>query len=213
MKKKILIIVIALAVFGILLGIVVSGKAGGFDDSIRYAFYSIRCKGLTVLAERFSAIGSWWGMTIICLVLLILPATRITAGVPAVIIALATQVFEKIIKQIVGRERPPLSDRIMEATGYSFPSGHSTTSMAVFLVLIYVVRTQIKDQRLKNILTILLTVPMIFVGLSRIYAGVHYPTDVFAGWALGIAITTVCIMLFEEKNAKKELKTKGGKSL
>ena len=69
-------------------------------------------------------------------------------------------------------------------------------------MLIYVVRTQVRSRFVKNLLTVILAIPMIFVGLSRIYLGVHYPTDVFAGWALGVGLAMICIIIGEETNDK-----------
>ena len=113
MKKKIVTICISLAVFGFLTWAVTAGKTAGFDDTIRFAFYSVRCAWLTTLAKGFAAIGSWWGISILCLVLLVFRGTRLRAGVPAAIAALSTQMFEKIIKPIIARPRPPLADRLV----------------------------------------------------------------------------------------------------
>ncbi|MBR6444723.1 MAG: phosphatase PAP2 family protein [Firmicutes bacterium] len=203
MKKKILTICIALAVFGFLTWAVIAGKTAGFDDTIRFAFYSVRCACLTVIAKVFTAIGSWWGVTIICLALLFIKKTRLRAGVPVVLAALSAQMVEKIMKALVERPRPPFDDSLIDLSGHSFPSGHATTSMAIFLILIYVVRTQVRAPAAKNLLTILLAVPMICVGLSRIYLGVHYPTDVLGGWALGIALTMICVIIGEGAEERK----------
>lgn len=203
MRNKIIVIVISLAVFGVVTWAVLSGKAVGFDETVRHAFYSVRSPWLTVIAKVFTALGSWWGVSLICLALLIIRPTRMTAGVPVILAALSTQMVEKILKHIVQRPRPDIADRLIEQTGHSFPSGHSITSMAVFLMLIYVVRTQIRAPFTKNLLTVLLAIPMICVGLSRIYLGVHYPTDVLGGWSLGVAMTMLCIILGEEARDRR----------
>ena len=203
MRKKSITICIALAVFAVAAGLVVQGRTDGFDDTIRFAFYSVRCAGLTALARLFTAIGSWWGISILCLALLIIKPVRLRAGVPVVLAALSSQMVEKIIKVIIQRPRPPVADRLVEMGGWSFPSGHAMTSMAVFLMLIYIVRTQIKTPVTKNLLTVVLAVPMVCIGLSRIYLGVHFPTDVIGGWSLGIAMAMACIIFGEESSERK----------
>ena len=203
MRKKTITICIALVVFAVMTGLVASGRTAGFDDTIRFAFYSIRCAGLTAAAKVFAAIGSWWGISILCAALLAIKATRLKAGVPVALAAVSSQVTEKIIKAIIQRPRPPYADRLVEIGGWSFPSGHSTTSMAVFLMLIYIVRTQVRSPFAKNLLTVILAIPMICVGLSRIYLGVHYPSDVIGGWSLGVAMAMSCIIFGEKIEAGK----------
>ena len=139
----------------------------------------------------------------VCVALLAIKATRLKAGVPVALAAVSSQVTEKIIKAIIQRPRPPYADRLVEIGGWSFPSGHSTTSMAVFLMLIYIVRTQVRSSFAKNLLTVILAIPMICVGLSRIYLGVHYPSDVIGGWSLGVAMAMSCIIFGEKIEAGK----------
>jgi undecaprenyl-diphosphatase len=64
-------------------------------------------------------------------------------------------------------------------------------------MLIYLVRKYVKNKKTANILTVILTIPAVTIGLSRIYLGVHFPTDVLAGWCLGI-ITIVVIISIKE---------------
>ena len=75
--------------------------------------------------------------------------------------------------------------------------------MVVFGLLIYLVRKYTEDKKKANILTVLLAVPLIFIGLSRIYMGVHFPTDVLAGWCLGLAILMVLISIEDKYSGRK----------
>ena len=97
-----------------------------------------------------------------------------------------------IVKNIVQRPRP-IDHRLISETGFSLPSGHSMVSMAFYGYLIYLTYKYIKNKKLKISLTIFLSLLIFLVGLSRIYLGVHYITDVLAGYLLGISYLIIYI--------------------
>jgi membrane-associated phospholipid phosphatase len=88
-----------------------------------------------------------------------------------------------IAKKIVHRVRPELWDLIAPQSSFGFPSGHATESMAIFVAALCIVRTP--KMRMAVVPMAAVFVPL--VGLCRMYLGVHYPTDIFAGWALSLA--------------------------
>lgn len=94
--------------------------------------------------------------------------------------------LNQILKHIVQRPRPT-EFRIIDETGYSFPSGHSMVSAAFYGFLIYLIYKNIKNKYLKWSLIILLSIIVLLVGTSRIYLGVHYTSDVIAGFLISIA--------------------------
>ncbi len=115
---------------------------------------------------------------------------------------LAANVFNPMIKNIANRRRPYFDHPQIEckkpveadaglydavAQGFSFPSGHSSGSASLYPSLPFY-------RRKKWLIAIAVIVPFL-VGLSRVYLGVHYPTDVFAGWALGIAVVALVYCL------------------
>ena len=102
------------------------------------------------------------------------------------------------IKNIVRRTRPE-GFRIIEESGYSFPSGHSMVSMAFYGLLIYLIYKKVDNKYLKNCLIILLSIIILLIGLSRIYLGVHYTSDVIAGFLLGISYLIVFVSVINEK--------------
>ena len=91
-----------------------------------------------------------------------------------------------LLKNILQRPRP-IEYRIIEDTGYSFPSGHSMISMAFYGFIIYLIYKNIKNKYLKWTLIIVLGILITAKGISRIYLGVHYTSDVVDGFLIAIA--------------------------
>lgn len=185
------IVAICLAGFFVLWLMVEMGHASLIDDPVRSAVISMRSAWLTPIMKVITYMGNWQTITIICLFLLIIKKTRITYGVPLSIGALFVSLANKGIKAIVMRPRPDAEMFLIEQGGWSFPSGHAITSMFFFGMLIWLIRRNITNHRTANVLTVLLAIPMILIGISRVYLGVHYPTDVLAGWCLGIIVIVV----------------------
>ena len=102
-----------------------------------------------------------------------------------------------ILKNIIQRPRP-IGYRLIKETGYSLPSGHSMVSMAFYGYLIYLICKYIKNKKIKICLTIFLSLLILLVGFSRIYLGVHYTTDVLAGYLLGLIYLIVFIKLVKK---------------
>ncbi len=187
--------------FFIMLYCVRSGCAAGFDDPVRYFFYGMRNDILTPVVKAVTYLGNWQSIVIICLILLVLRPTRLIYGVPVSAGAAFVTVLNKLIKNLVQRPRPDDIVHLVSEGGFSFPSGHSITSMFVFGILIYLVRTNVRNRAAANTLTAILAIPMICIGISRIYLGVHYPTDVLAGWFLGIATIAGAVLLIDKLRA------------
>lgn len=97
-----------------------------------------------------------------------------------------------LLKQIVQRPRPT-EYRIITETGYSFPSGHSMISMAFYGFLIYLIYQYVKNKYLKIGLIVFLSILIISIGISRIYLGVHYTSDVMAGFCIAISYLVLYI--------------------
>jgi membrane-associated phospholipid phosphatase len=100
-----------------------------------------------------------------------------------VVIGVATLAFPEIIKRLVARPRPELWETLVHASGYSFPSGHAVASATFYPLLGWTVfRGRRAASRLGFGAGALFA---IYVGVGRLYLGVHWPTDVLAGWLLG----------------------------
>ena len=95
-------------------------------------------------------------------------------------------VLNQLLKRILQRPRPT-EFRIIEETGYSFPSGHSMVSMAFYGYLIYLIYKYVKNKYVKCISIVLLSILICTIGVSRIYLGVHYTSDVLGGFLVSIS--------------------------
>ena len=98
--------------------------------------------------------------------------------------------LNQILKRIVQRPRPT-EYRLIEESGYSFPSGHSMISTAFYGFLIYLIFKNVKNKYVKWTSIIFLSILIALIGISRIYLGVHYTSDVMAGFVISISYLVI----------------------
>ena len=108
-------------------------------------------------------------------------------------------ILNNLLKIIVRRPRPTETLVLTAESSYSFPSGHAMMSMIFYGLLIYYVTKFVKKKWLKTLLVGILSTIILFVGISRIYLGVHYATDVLAGYVIGIIYLVLFIKLLKKK--------------
>jgi len=99
------------------------------------------------------------------------------------------------LKAVFERDRPLLWERIVNASYHSFPSGHAMVSMAVYGLLGYGLSRALPQRQV--IIFSLTTLLIAAIGLSRLYLGVHWPTDVLAGYAAGLVWLVTCVLGIE----------------
>jgi len=121
--------------------------------------------------------------------------------------------LNRLIKIIVARPRPEVL-RLEYETGYSFPSGHAMVSCAFYgLIIVLINKSKIK-KIYKKILTIVLSLLILFIGISRVFLGVHYATDVICGFIFALMYLFIfCKYTINRKvnkiNHKNKKETKG----
>jgi len=101
-----------------------------------------------------------------------------------------------VVKLLFHRPRPSLANSVIQATGYSFPSDHSFIAFALYGLLTYFLLKQIRSTPARIAVFILGVLVVFLIGFSRLYLGVHWPSDVLAGYTFGLAWITILIKPF-----------------
>lgn len=124
------------------------------------------------------------------------------------VIALSSLALMFLLKNIFGRQRPDIP-LLKEASGLSFPSGHALMSVTFYGLLIHIVWNSVKKTWLKWTLVLSLVLLILIIGFTRIYLRVHYPSDVFAGFATGFLwlVTSIWMLGKMEKFSKQKAAT------
>ena len=193
----------ALILFGFIAGQVVQNPEIAFDEKLRFWVYEQRSPLLSAIFIPVTYVGNWQTITVLAAILLAVPKTRKNIGLPFALISLSSTIVYKIVKGVFERPRPELDVRLIPQGGYSFPSGHSMNCIVCFGILIYLIRRYCPNRSIANILTVLLTLLIIGIGTSRVYVGVHFPTDVLGGWSLGLAFLLGAILILEKIRGEK----------
>lgn len=173
-----------------------------WDDPVRETFYSMRSPGLTTLMQLITYGGQWPAILALCLLLLIYPETRMKYGLPVSAAALLSQVIKSIVKPLMGRPRPDVKYHLIEQGGLSFPSGHSISAMATYGMIFLLILLYMESGPKKNALLVLTAFLSVAIGVTRIYLGVHYPSDVVAGWFGGIFSIAVILLVWPKVKSK-----------
>ena len=145
----------------------------------------------TPIAKFITNFGGAIFLIILAIVLFILIKNR-KIGLSILSNLVIITILNQLLKRILQRPRPT-EYRIIEETGYSFPSGHSMISMAFYGYLIYLIYRYVKNKYIKWGSIILLGVLICSIGISRIYLGVHYTSDVLGGFLISISYLVIYI--------------------
>ena len=201
MKKylKWIICILSLTIF-LILACLVKTKSDIYLDNMIYSFISkFINNNLTHIIKFITFLGSaTFVITLTVLALLFMKNKRI--GIFMVIDLIVITIFQYTLKPIFGRIRP-VDINLIEETSYSFPSGHSLTAMAFYGFIIYLIYKS--NLKYKKVYIILLSILILLIGLSRVYLGVHFITDVLGGFAFSLFYLIIFIEL-----TKKYLKRK-----
>lgn len=174
-------------------GLVVLDATDGFDVAVIQAVRAADGGGLLGFLRPTTELGSTIAVTIIAVLTLLV---GVAAGpwrhgaIGAGVIGLAALAVE-IIKATVARERPEVLDPILVERGFSFPSGHASLSMVAYGILAVLVSRTYLSRLTRRAVFVLVVALVFLIGVSRVWLGVHYPSDVIAGWVAGATVVLV----------------------
>ncbi len=158
----------------------------------------------TGFLKIFTHLGSFYTLAILALVGVVLlffvkkdKRLSVFYGVAFAKTCLANYILKIIVKRI-----RPEHLMIIEETGFSFPSGHAMMTCAFFFLLAHYVWKTIKNKPLKITLVSVFSLIVVAIGFSRIYLGVHYLSDILAGWLITLAIVISSLMVYNSKMFK-----------
>ena len=175
-----------LGVFAGLAGNVISGQAFAFDLPVISAVHHLSSPWLTVVMQATSATASTLGTTALALVLCAhwWQVGRRPEAITLAVTLAGSAALGEALKLVFARPRPHLFSWLTTATGWSFPSGHTLNAVTLAGLLIWLVGRRLNGWR-RVVLNIAVALWAALVGLSRVYLGVHYPSDVLGSLAAG----------------------------
>ena len=190
---KWIILLLCVIAFLFIMKDVFSKEIIGYDRDVYEIIARFISNKNTIIIKFITNFGSSLVLVLITLLILFLIKERhygVLIGINLGTVAL----FNNVLKLLIRRKRPTIFP-IIEEIGYSFPSGHSMVSMAFYGFIIYLIYKKVRNKKTKCFLISLICVLIILIGISRIYLGVHYPSDVMAGFLIGISYLILYISI------------------
>jgi membrane-associated phospholipid phosphatase len=171
------------------------------SEGIRTPFLNKAMVFITYMGNSYAIAISF---LIIVILLIILKKFRYLYSL---LISLSSSaIFVILIKNIIGRQRPPIENALIVLKDFSFPSGHSYMAVAFYGLVIYFIFDILKNNNTKYFILAAGIIFILSLGFSRLYLGVHWPSDVFAGFAAAIALITAIITFLEIKERFQPIK-------
>ncbi len=170
--------------------LVITNNITSFDDALYNSIIYFRNDFSDTLFKTITFFGNT--IPVLCITILLLiflnKKEKNILGLSVLTIFLSNQLLKHTIRRI-----RPDHIRLIKQTGFSYPSGHAMISIALYGFLIYYVYKHINNKYLKVFLMSFLILLIIGIGCSRIYVGVHYPSDVLGGYCLSLCLLSMVI--------------------
>lgn len=175
------------------------------DLAVQQWFLAMRNSVLNVAVPLLTHTTDTITIVVLCALLIILPVPgRMKVGLPVTVTALINMGIYKTMKHIFLRVRPDEIYHLVEQGGYSFPSGHSATSVAVYGLLFYLIRKHWDHTAAGKAVSWICLFLAVTVGMSRLYVGVHWFTDVAAGMCIGGVSALTAVLILEKLEERHE---------
>lgn len=175
-----------------------------FDQTIIDAVQGLEASWLTKIMKIFTTIGSSQVVVVVTLIFLSVLTLfkRRQEALLLFIVVAGTGALNTVLKYIFKRERPD-SHRLVDVGGYSFPSGHTMMAFSLYAILAFILWRAMKSASSRAVLVSFAAFMFIMIASSRIYLGVHYPSDVAGGMSASALLVILSIVLFQ-RHVKKQ---------
>jgi undecaprenyl-diphosphatase len=214
-QRKIIVAAIAIVIF-ILVARRVLTEEITFYDKVAHdlVINNLRCEPLTIIMKFFTFLCSVECLLTICVLTFLFGKDKKESSLISINLII-NFLLNTGVKYIFQRPRPSITEFLINEHGYSFPSGHSMVAMAFYGYIVYMIYKHEKPSTKKYLKIVGLLFVIFMIGLSRIYLGVHYASDVLAGFMLSISYLMLFIIfspkildLLNIRSKKNEKKTK-----
>lgn len=194
--KKIILIISIILFIGITL-LVFNNQLSNIDKLIHTNILNIRTNFLTSIFLIITHLANAYFLITLSIILLIIIKNK---KIPLAIIInlICSFTINELTKSIFRRPRP-IGISLIEENGFSFPSGHSMVGMAFFGFITYLLYNKLKSKKSKILLVTSSTITILLIGFSRIYLGVHYLSDIIAGFLLSSIYLIIYITIIKKK--------------
>ena len=198
-RKTIGIGLLSLALI-ILIILVETNLIASFDSAVYNLLSSNMSDGLTNIVKSITFFGDVKFIVPVLILSVIIGAAlnEIKSGAIVAIFVIISDLIKTILKIIIHRPRPEVLHLVQEG-GFSFPSGHTIAAASLSGILIYLILKSEMNKNLKIVLSSILALMALLVGLSRVYLGVHYASDVLGGFIIS-SILLLTLISINEKN-------------
>ena len=205
-----------LGLFGIVADEALEGDTVAFDTAVTALFRTdtnavIGPLWVQEAVRDFTSLGSFTilGLIVIATAVYLLMERKAGTAVFLVASVVAGTVISNVLKQTFNRPRPDVDASLTVFTA-SFPSGHAALSAVVYLTLGALLSQSVRSPLIKGYFIGLALLMAFLVGVSRIYLGMHYPTDVIAGWSLGLSWAMICWAIKQAIEARRPSSSQQG---
>lgn len=170
----------------------------GYDRKVTDFVISFRTPQLNKIFQFITNIGDLYGylfLTALCTILFLIKFRNWRYVLEIVFVLAISGLANVALKQVIDRARPDAEHLVSVAT-LSYPSGHAMSAMAFYGFLIYLFYNFKLNVWVKTLTILILGLLILAIGVSRIYLGVHYPSDIAGGYIAGFIWVIFCIVLF-----------------
>ena len=196
-----LAVAVLLGLFAVLGSEMAEGETLAFDRQVllglRQAADPATPLGPAWLVRAMVDLTSLGGVAVLTLVTFLAAGFLLSSRKPALALFVLASVgggalVGTLLKSLFLRARPDVVPHLVQVDSASFPSGHAMNSAVVYLTLGALLARSMGDRRIRGYLLMVSMLLVVLIGFTRIYVGVHWPTDVLAGWAVGAAWAILC---------------------